>query len=726
MSYFWKPGVKQPDQPPLSRRIHRDFDDDNDQDVSLLSSRSSLYGPNQSQRLPVHEYRKAILYLVEKHATTVIVGETGSGKSTQIPQFLYEAGWAAGGRQIVCTQPRRVAVRTLAAHVAEQMGGSEVGYAVRFENATSENTRIKYVTDGLLIQEMMENPLLSSYGVIMVDEAHERSLATDLLLGLLKKVQRRRPDLRLVICSATLDAKEIADYFDATEHHGGNTRSVADRTEEEEEEEDGEKNEDSRDARKTCDLPSKKPAILSVEGRAYPVEILYLEEPTSNYLQCAVTTVIRIHQEEPLGSSGDILVFLTGQKEVETAAQMIHDEIHELPPNSRSIIPLPLYAGLPKDEVDKVFGSPTRRGHRKVVLSTNVAETSVTMEGIVYVIDSGFVKQKFYDPIRGVESLMVVPISRASAKQRAGRAGRVRPGKCFRLYTEEYFQESMEPRSIPEMERSDLTATVLQLKALGIDNIMRFDFLSPPPPEMMIRALEKLYGIGILGRDARLTPLGTRIAEVIPQEPMLAKMLIASGEMGCSEEVLTIAAALSVQRLWFSARNSPRELDAAKSRFAVGEGDLVTYLNVYEGFLRSKKSSKWCHENCLNYHNVSKVADIRYQLCRKLKRLGVPFNSCGTELEKVMKCITASLFMNAARLLPDGDGRTYQSIQGGNLFHIHPSSVLSKSTPKWVVYFTCRATDEAYIVDVSTIKMEWLTELAPHFYQSKEKGKMAV
>ncbi|XP_057538264.1 probable pre-mRNA-splicing factor ATP-dependent RNA helicase DEAH9 isoform X2 [Amaranthus tricolor] len=594
MAKFWKPGTEKP-------RLVEDEDGGVVFFYSSSSSSSSGFGysnniESQRRRLPVYKLKDAILFLVENHATTVVVGETGSGKTTQIPQYLNEAGWADGGHVIACTQPRRLAVQSVALRVAEEMGvrlGEEVGYVIRFEDVTTLGvTRIKFLTDGVLLREMMDDPLLSKYSVIMIDEAHERSISTDIVLGLLKKIQRRRPELRLVISSATIEAKSIASFFRGSKKH----RGTGDKLE-----------------------PNTEPAIISVEGRGFNVEINYVQEPVSDYLRAAVSTVIMIHKQKTVG---DILVFLTGQDDIEAAVQLLNEEAQSFDKSTGELLVLRLYSGLPRTEQDFVL-SPTPRGKRKAIISTNIAETSLTLEGIVYVVDSGFSKQRFYDPMSDIENLVVAPISRASARQRAGRAGRVRPGKCYRLYTEEYYVNKMSAEGIPEMQRSTLVSCVIQLKALGIDNILGFDWLASPSPEAMIRALEVLYSLNVLDDDAKLTsPTGFQVAE-IPLDPMLSKAILASNELGCSEEMLTIAAVLSVQSIWISVRGAQKQLDEAKLRFAAAEGDHVTFLNVYKGFLQSGKSSKWCQKHFVNYHAMKKVLEAREQLNRTAQRLEI-------------------------------------------------------------------------------------------------------
>ncbi|XP_013596967.1 PREDICTED: probable ATP-dependent RNA helicase DHX35 [Brassica oleracea var. oleracea] len=690
---FWKPGTEKPS-----------FVEDEEGGIVLMSnnlssSSSSSFGyaniEKQRQRLPVYKYRTEILYLVENHATTIIVGETGSGKTTQIPQYLKEAGWAEGGRVIACTQPRRLAVQSVSKRVADEMGvnlGDEVGYTIRFEDHTTSGvTSVKFLTDGVLIREMMEDPLLTKYSVIMVDEAHERSISTDILLGLLKKIQRRRPELRLIISSATIEAKAMFNFFNTSKKRQAPEGSTQG--------------------------PKLEPAILSVEGRGFSVKIHYVEEPVSDYIRSVVSTILLINEREP---PGDVLVFLTGQDDIETAIKLLAEEAHSHQKNSSGLLPLPLYSGLSRAEQELIF-TPTPRGKRKVILSTNIAETSLTLEGVVYVIDSGFSKQKFYNPISDIESLVVAPISKASARQRSGRAGRVRPGKCYRLYTEDYFLKQMPGEGIPEMQRSNLVSTVIQLKALGIDNILGFDWPSPPSPQAMIRALEVLYSLQILDDDAKLTsPTGFQVAE-LPLDPMISKMILASSELGCSDEIITIAAVLSIQSVWVIARGVQKEQDEAKLRFAAAEGDHITFLNVYKGFLESKKSSQWCYKNFLNYQSMKKVVEIRDQLKRIARRLGITLKSCEGDIDAVRKAVTAGFFANACRLEPHSNG-VFKTVRGSEEVYIHPSSVLFRVNPKWVVYQSIVSTERQYMRNVVTINPSWLTEAAPHFYQNRQNN----
>ncbi|KAM3357179.1 hypothetical protein P3S68_023893 [Capsicum galapagoense] len=451
--------------------------------------------------------------------------------------------------------------------------------------------------------------------------------------------------------------------------------------------------------------PIKEPAILSFEGRGFNVEIFYVEDPVSDYVRPAVSTVMSIHDQERMG---DTLVFLTGQDDIDAAIQLLTEEAQ----SSGKQVTVPLYSGLPRADQDLVF-SPTPRGKRKVIFSTNIAETSLTLEGIVYVVDSGFSKQRFYNPISDIENLVVAPISKASARQRAGRAGRVRPGKCFRLYTEDYFSKEMSVVGIPEIQRSNLVSCVIQLKALGIDNILGFDWPASPSAESMIRALEVLYSLGVLDDDAKLTsPTGFQVAEI----PLF----------GCSEEIITIAAALFIQSIWIPVRGVQKQLDEAKLKFAAAEGDHVTFLNVYKGFIQSNKSSKWCHKNFINYHAMGspnptfrKVIEVREQLKRITQRLGIGLKSCQGAIQAVRKAFTAGFFANAARLEPFSHNGMYKTVRTSQEVYIHPSSVLFRVNPKFIVYHSLVSTDRQYMRNVITIDPSWLTEAAPHFYQKQ-------
>ena len=545
---------------------------------------------------------------------------------------------------------------TVATRVAEEMGckvGEEVGYSIRFEDVTSAKTRIRFLTDGMLLREALVDPLLSRYSVVMIDEAHERSLNSDILLGLLKKIKKRRPELRIIVSSATLQAESFVEFF--SEDDESETR---------------------------C-------RIVNLEGRAYPVDLLYLENPVDDYVEKAVETAFNIHTQE---ADGDILVFLTGREEIDRAVQLLSERAATLHPKTQALQPLPLFAGLTTEEQMYVF-EPAAEHTRKVIFSTNIAEASVTIDGIVYVIDTGFVKLRAYNPTSGIETLTPVPISKASAIQRAGRAGRTRPGKCFRLYSEASYH-ALHEITIPEIQRSNLAPIVLQLKALGIDNIVRFNFLTPPPSSLIVRALELLYSLGAVDDYAKLTkPLGTRMAE-LAVEPMMAKALLTAPSFQCLSEILSLAAMTSLQGLvWFQHDGEKESMESSRRKFAVEEGDHLTLLNVYQAYVtKGRKDAKWCRDNHLNHKSMVRAVSIRTQLKRYLERLGIEteeslarndaMRSEASKAEQIRKCLTAGYFAQAAKMLPDG---TFKSVAGGVVLHAHPTSLMFVSGSNLVV-----------------------------------------
>ncbi|KAG5948741.1 hypothetical protein E4U53_006172 [Claviceps sorghi] len=650
--------------------------------------------------LPIAKYHDNLLYVIETHPVTIVLGQTGSGKTTQIPQYLEKAGWCADGKIIGVTQPRRVAATTVALRVAEEVGcevGKEVGYSIRFEDVTSSATRIKFLTDGLLIREALVDPLLSRYSVIMVDEAHERSISTDVLLGLLKKIRRKRPDLRIIVSSATLQAEAFLNFFTS-------------------------KGEEKISSEKVEDEVIGK--IVNLEGRTYPVDILYLESPTENYVERAIDTVLQIHTQE---AAGDILVFLTGREEIEAAVRAVAERSGQGGDQYSNLQPLPLYAGLSSEEQMYVFDKPAK-GRRKVIFSTNIAEASVTIDGIVYVVDCGFVKLRAYNPRTGIETLGATTISKASASQRAGRAGRTKPGKCFRLYTEQSYKESVPEANPPEIQRSNLAPMILQLKALGIDNVVRFDYLSSPPSELMSKALELLYSLGALDDYAKLTkPLGFRMAE-LAVEPMMAKTLLSAPSFNCLSEILTIAAMTSLGgSVWFYHDGEQKVMESCRRRFAAEEGDHLTLLNAYTTFItKGKKEARFCHENHLNYKSMTRAVSIRAQLKRYLERFNMEVNESLTthrsevdakaKADQIRRCLTAGYFAHAARMQPDG---TFRNVEGGTVMHAHPSSLLFNRKADWVIFHEVMETgDKTFIRDITKIEKAWLLEAAPEFYKT--------
>ncbi|XP_023172498.1 pre-mRNA-splicing factor ATP-dependent RNA helicase DHX16 [Drosophila hydei] len=623
--------------------------------------------------LPVYPFKEDLIAAVKEHQVLIIEGETGSGKTTQVPQYLVEAGFTADKKMIGCTQPRRVAAMSVAARVAEEMGvklGNEVGYSIRFEDCTSDRTILKYMTDGTLHREFLSEPDLGSYSVMIIDEAHERTLHTDILFGLVKDIARFRPELKLLISSATLDAEKFSAFFD--------------------------------------DAP-----IFRIPGRRYPVDIFYTKAPEADYIDACCVSVLQIHATQPLG---DILVFLTGQDEIETCQEVLQDRVKRLGSKIRELLIVPVYANLPSDMQAKIF-EPTPPNARKVILATNIAETSLTIDNIIYVIDPGFAKQNNFNSRTGMESLMVVPISKASANQRAGRAGRTAPGKCFRLYTAWAYKHELEENTVPEICRINLGNAVLMLKALGINDLIHFDFLDPPPHETLVLALEQLYALGALNHHGELTKLGRRMAE-FPVDPMMGKMLLASEKYKCSEEMVTIAAMLSVNSaIFYRPKDKIIHADTARKNFNHMHGDHLSLLQVYNQWAETDYSTQWCYENFIQYRSMKRARDVREQLVGLMQRVEIDMVSCLPETINVRKASTAGYFYHVARLSKGGH---YKTIKHNQTVMIHPNSSLFEELPRWVLYHELVFTSKEYMRQVIEIESKWLLEVAPHYYKAKE------
>ncbi|KAL4447805.1 hypothetical protein ABPG75_005024 [Micractinium tetrahymenae] len=649
----------------------------------------------ERRRLPAWSAREKLVELVRQNQVLIVIGETGSGKTTQIPRFLYDAGLAKGGL-VACTQPRRVAAVTVAQRVAEEMGtelgAGKVGYSIRFDDRTSPNTRIKYMTDGMLLREALVDPLLSRYKVVVLDEAHERTVSTDVLFGLLKNVCRqRRDDFRLVVMSATLDAAAFTRYFDGAQ-------------------------------------------AAYVQGRQFPVEVMYTAAPEDSYLDAAIAAALQVHCDE---GPGDILVFLTGQDEIESCARLITERAAALPPpevangaardggedeedeqaagRPRELLVLPIYAALPPEQQLKVF-QPAPPGTRKVILATNIAETSITIAGVRYVIDTGFVKSRSYSPRLGADCLQVAPVSQAQARQRSGRAGREAPGKAFRLYTEASFRQ-LPPATVPEIQRTNLASTVLQLKALGIHDVLGFDFMDPPPRPALLRSLELLLALGALDSQGNLTkPTGGWLAR-LPVEPMYGRVLLASGQMGCSEEALAVVAMVSTDVVFHQPREKREEAAEAHARFRSREGDhlmLLAVFRAYSGVTRKGgERGAWCRSHFVNPRAMRKAIDIHTQLKEHLQALGIPLRSCGEDSLPLRRALVAGLFPHAAKRQLDG---SYKVIATGQAVAIHPSSVLAGKKPECIVFNELVRTTKQYARDATVIEASWLPELAPAYF----------
>ncbi|XP_043997362.1 ATP-dependent RNA helicase DHX33 isoform X2 [Gambusia affinis] len=605
-------------------------------------------------------------------------GETGSGKTTQIPQYLFEAGIGRQGL-IAITQPRRVAAISLAARVSEEKRtqiGKLVGYTVRFEDVTSPETKLKFMTDGMLLREAIGDPMLLRYTVVVLDEAHERTVHTDVLFGVVKSAQRRRRELnkiplKVIVMSATMDVDLFSEYFN-------------------------------------------KSPVLYLEGRQHPIQIYYTKQPQSDYLQAALVSVFQIHQEAP--QSHDILVFMTGQEEIEALARTCRDIAKHLPDSCGPMVVIPLYASLPPAQQLRVF-QPAPKGCRKVILATNIAETSVTISGIKYVIDTGMVKAKRFNPDSGLEVLAVQRVSKAQAWQRAGRAGREDSGFCYRLYTEQEF-DNLTPMTVPEIQRCNLAGVMLQLMALGIPDVMNFDFMSKPSPEAVRSAVEHLELLGAVERkdgQVLLTSLGKRMAS-FPLEPRYAKTILLSPDFSCSEEILSIVSLLSVDTVLYNPPARRDEVLAARKKFSSSEGDHMTLLNIYRAFKKVGGNKEWCRENFVNSRNMGLVKDVQAQLREICLKLNLKLESCGADTGNVRRCLAHGMFINAAELQPDG---SYLALDTHQAVAIHPSSVLFQAKPAYVVFNELLHTSRCYMRDLCLVDADWLLDAAPEYFGRK-------
>ncbi|CAB3364061.1 Hypothetical predicted protein [Cloeon dipterum] len=643
---------------------------------SSFGKKTNMSILEQRQSLPIYKLKDDLIKAVTENQILIVIGETGSGKTTQITQYLAEAGFTSRGK-IGCTQPRRVAAMSVAKRVSEEFGcrlGQEVGYTIRFEDCTSPETAIKYMTDGMLLRECLVDSDLKNYAVIMLDEAHERTIHTDVLFGLLKQSVQKRPELKLIVTSATLDSVKFSQYFFAA-------------------------------------------PIFTIPGRTFPVEVLYTKEPETDYLDASLITVMQIHLREP---PGDVLLFLTGQEEIDTACEILYERMKSLGPDVPELIILPVYSALPSEMQTRIF-DPAPPGSRKVVIATNIAETSLTIDGIYYVVDPGFVKQKVYSSKTGMDSLVVTPISQAQAKQRAGRAGRTGPGKCYRLYTERAYRDEMLPTPVPEIQRTNLATTVLQLKTMGINDLIHFDFMDAPPVESLIMALEQLHSLSALDSEGLLTKLGRRMAE-FPLEPNLSKLLIMSVHLNCSDEVLTIVSMLSVQNVFYRPKDKQALADQKKAKFNQAEGDHITLLTVYNSWKTNKFSNAWCYENFVQIRTLKRAQDVRKQLLGIMDRHKLDVVSCGKNTVNVQKAICSGFFRNAAKKDPQ---EGYRTLVDSQVVFIHPSSSLFNRQPEWVIYHELVQTTKEYMREVTAIDPKWLVEYAPSFFKFSDPTKLS-
>ena len=726
------------------------------------------------KKLPVWNYAGTIRSALTERDVLLLLGATGSGKSTQLPQFLQREEW--NDKCIAITQPRKVAATNLARRVAAEMGvrlGEEVGYSVRFDAKYGKDTKVKYLTDGMLLQEMLRDPELKRYSCVVVDEAHERTVDTDLVLGFLKRLVlgSRKGSLKVVVMSATLEVEGLARFFE--ENGGEGLGEVEDMGEKKEDEEKpvevvevveetpapGEKKKKRKKNKKDnidallrertppppeptagekeeamqltpIEDPTKKiqyfgsVALFQVPGRQFPVTIFHAPEAVDDHVDAALRTIFQIHYSQPL--PGDILVFLTGQDEIESLKTLIESMIPDMAPGVPKLAVLPLYAALPAATQQLVFEPLRTPNTRKIILSTNIAETSVTVSGVHHVVDSGLAKQKQYRPGINLESLLSTPISKSSAQQRAGRAGRECPGTCYRLYTATDFSERPDATA-PEILRCDLAHPILRLKSRGVEDITSFPYLSPPPRATMLKALETLFSLSALSDSGAITPLGTEMSH-LPVTPLLARTLIASktDELDCPAEVIDVASALSVENLLPQPLgDEDREsFDEARREFARREGDHIMLLELVRAYLAQplRERKTWCEKHFVNARAMAQVLKIRQQLREYLKlkegaaeeeeEAGSAKTISPDLAQRVLKAFLAGYFANTARWV---GGREWKMVLGGMEVGIHPGSTLFGEKREAVVFHEAVWTSRGFVRWCSGVEMGWIVDAAPGY-----------
>ena len=640
--------------------------------LSLSSSRSALdpAAVRFPAELPVTDRRDDIAAAIEAHQVVIVAGETGSGKTTQLPKICVALG--RGQRGVIGhTQPRRIAARTVAARIAEECKvelGSSVGFAVRFSDRTSSDTAIKVMTDGLLLAEVRNDPDLRRYDTIIVDEAHERSLSIDFLLGYLRRLLPRRPDLKVIITSATIDPERFAEVFKG---------------------------------------PAGPAPIIEVSGRTYPVEKRYRplsERDDSDQLQAISEAVDELSSEAP----GDILVFLSGEREIRDTADML--ERRQL----RNTEIVPLYARLSTAEQQRVFKAHTGR---RIVLATNVAETSLTVPGIKYVIDPGTARISRYSQRLKVQRLPIEPISQASADQRAGRCGRTSDGICIRLYAEDDYDAR--PRfTEPEILRTSLASVILAMFSLGLGDVMEFPFPDAPDRRSVRDGVALLHELGAIDdpRGGGLTDVGKSLAD-LPVDPRLARMLVEADRLGCLREVLIVASALSIQ----DPRERPAEkreaADASHRRFGGPESEFAAFLDLWR-YLRAKRRElsgnqfrRMCRDEYLHFLRVREWQDVHTQLRQSARDLGMTLNESDAADDLVHQAILSGLLSHIG--LRDPDAREYVGARNAR-FAIFPGSQVAKKPPRWVMAAELVETSRLWARTVAQINPDWIEPLAEH------------
>lgn len=639
------------------------------------------------ENLPVYAQKEKILECLESNQVVIVESPTGSGKTTQIPVILYEAGYATGG-MIGVTQPRRIAALSVSEFISHQLGTScpgLVGYKMRFEDFTNTDTRIKIMTDGILLQEMKLDPSLSKYSVLMIDEAHERSLNIDFVLGLVKRVLKERSDFHVIVSSATMNTQAFSDYFDNA-------------------------------------------PIVSIDTVTYPVSVIY--DPvdggitTSTQAGCEkILTKIRGTVGRVLDNDDDggILIFLPGEKIIKDCMDnLLHSNF------GRRLHILPLYGRLSKEEQERVF-ERAPEGKRKVVISTNIAETSVTISDITTVIDSGLCKLNFYSPRTFTSSLIETQVSKASCNQRKGRAGRTHAGFCYRLYSREDFDGRPE-YTTEEIYRTDLSEVVLRMCELGITDFYGFDFIASPGSEGIIGAVDTLNMLGALDNGNTLSSIGNLMVS-FPLEPRISRIIVEAimRYPECIEDVLIASAFLSAHSPFVLPPNEEMEARKAHHRFQDAQGDFCAYLNLYRAYKQSDSKERFCKKNYLDERVMAEIDNIKFQLTEIVSdKLGIPVTAKSGNLSDFLCCIASGMI----QFVCVRTGReAYKSLTAAHIC-IHPGSVMFRQNPVYIVAGEIVRTSRIFAMSVSPLTRDMLDKISPdlsaRLMASKESARKSA
>uniref|UniRef100_A0A8C7TUR3 RNA helicase n=1 Tax=Oncorhynchus mykiss TaxID=8022 RepID=A0A8C7TUR3_ONCMY len=650
---------------------------------------------DESKNLPIYQHKATLQQAVKDNSFLVVTGETGSGKTTQLPQYLHQAGFWGNGK-IGITQPRRVAAITVAQRVSQEMHcslGREVGYQVRFDDCTTQDTVVKYMTDGCLLREILADPVLSQYSVVILDEAHERSLNTDILLGLLKQTlsspdkasKGRSVPLKVVVMSATLETDKLSVFL------GG------------------------------C-------PVFTIPGRTFPVTSKFScaigpkDTESSVYVKEVVKVALDVHTSE---MAGDILVFLTGQSEIEKACDMLYEKAESIDyrydvqdHKVEGLLILPLYGSMPTDQQKQIF-QPPPPGIRKCVVATNIAATSLTINGVKYIVDSGFVKQLNHNSRVGMDILEVVPISKSEALQRAGRAGRTSAGKCFRIYSPAFWEKCMPEYTVPEIQRTSLTAVILTLKCLGVHDVIKFPYLDRPEERFILEALKQLYQCDAIDRRGKVTRLGELMVE-FPLPPGLTRALLQAASLGCEDLLLPVAAMLSVENIFIRPGHPEKQKEADKKHRQLGVqagscNDFTMLLSVFEKCKASDAPSAWCKDNYIHWRALKSAFSVETQLREILLRLQKKrdfpmekFN--GNKSELFRRCLCTGYFTNVARRYGLFKKKKIPVIPHRSLFD-------QEAQLDWVIFHDLLVTSRIYIRTVCPIRYDWVKDLLPKLHE---------